>query len=100
MSRRRSIALIAGVALLAGIIYAGYQGISLARIATNYAAEQTCACLFVSQRPAESCEGELGAFASRFMAWRIEERAVAVSLLRLFSARAEFEEGFGCHVAR
>jgi hypothetical protein len=100
LSRRRKIALVAAIALLAGAIYGGYQGVSLARIATNYAAEQTCACLFVSGRSPESCQAELGRFASRFMTWRIEEPAVTVSLLRVFSARAEFEQGFGCHAAR
>ena len=97
---RRPIALVVGIVLAAGVVYAGYQGVSLARIATNYVAEQTCSCLFVSGRSADSCRGDFGGAAARLIALKPEDRAVTASMLGILSARAEFDEGFGCHVAR
>lgn len=100
MSRGRRIVLVAGIVLLAGTVYAGFQGVSTARIAANYAAKQTCSCLFVSGRSAQSCESDLRGVVARVTAWQAEDRAVTASVLRVFTARATFEEGFGCHVAR
>jgi hypothetical protein len=100
LTRRRQIALVAGIVLLAGLVYGGYQGVRMARIAVTYAAEQTCSCLFVSGRDRDSCRGDLGSGIARFLAFGIAETAVTASMLGVFSARAEFEEGFGCHVAK
>jgi len=97
---RRPIAIVAGVVLAAGVVYAGYQGLSMARIAVNYAAEQTCSCLFVSGRSPDSCRRDFNGAAARLIAFQQEDRAVTASMLGIFSARAEFDEDFGCHVAR
>ena len=86
--------------LVAGAVYAGFQGVSLARIAAGYAAKQTCSCLFVSRRSAQSCEGDLRGVVARLTAWQVDGATVSASVLRVFTARAAFEEGFGCHVAR
>ena len=99
MSRGRFIALVAGTVLLAGAVYAGFQGASLARIAAGYAAKQTCSCLFVSGRSPESCDGDLRGVVARVTAWQVDGATVSASVLRVFAARAAFEEGFGCHVA-
>jgi hypothetical protein len=85
---------------LAGAVYAGYQGVRMARIAVTYAAEQTCACLFVSGRAMDSCLVDLGSGVARLLSFETGPTAVTASMLGLFSARAEFDEGFGCHVAK
>ncbi len=89
----------AGIVLLAGAAYVVVQGVAMARIAAGYAAKQTCSCLFVSGRSPESCQGDLRGVVARVTAWRVDGTAVSASVLRAFTARAVFEEGFGCHVA-
>jgi hypothetical protein len=91
---------VAGIVLLAGLVCGGHQGVLVARIAVTYAAEQTCSCLFVSVRATDSCRGDLGGGMARFLSLEIEKAAVTGSMLGLLSSRAEFEEGFGCHVVR
>jgi hypothetical protein len=100
LSRGRRIAIVAGIVLAVAAIFAGYQGVSLARIAVNYAAQQTCACLFVSRRSPDSCQKDFSEVAARLVALQIEDRAVTASVLGMVSGRSEFEEGVGCHVAR
>jgi hypothetical protein len=100
LTRRRKIALAAGTVLLAGLVYGAYQGVRMARIAVTYAAEQTCSCLFVSGRAADSCRGDLGGGVARLLSIDVGQTTVTASMLGLFSARAEFDEGFGCHVAK
>lgn len=99
MTRGRRIAFVAGIVLVAGLVYAGFEAASMARIAAGYAAKQTCSCLFVSRRSAASCEGDLRGAVAGVTAWQVDGATVSASVLRGFTARAVFEEGFGCHVA-
>jgi hypothetical protein len=85
---------------LAGAVYAGFQGVSIARMAASYAARQTCSCLFVSGRSPESCQGDLRGVVARVTAWQVDGKAVTASVLAIVTARATFEEGYGCHVVR
>jgi hypothetical protein len=67
----------------------------MARIGVGYAAEQTCACLFVSGRTLESCRGDLDGLARRFV--RLEPGQDEVRASSLGShATARHRAGFGC----
>jgi 3-deoxy-D-arabino-heptulosonate 7-phosphate (DAHP) synthase class II len=86
--------------VLAGLVYGGYQGVRVARIAVAYAAEQTCSCLLVSDRTVDSCRGDLGGGMARLLSFEVTKTEVTATMLGIFSSRAAFEEGFGCHVAK
>jgi hypothetical protein len=89
---------LAGVLVAIGGIAWSMQGqIAYARIATGYAAEQTCACLHVSGRPLDSCLGDFPADARRQISVAPEGQGVRASVLfGAINAEAHYEDGFGC----
>ena len=99
--RKRSLLIlgaIVGVLLITGA--AGWRYLQLGdlvRIGTGYSARQTCACVFVSRRSADSCRGDLDALAQRLMSVEIgAQQVTARSVLGLARATAHYEPGFGC----
>jgi hypothetical protein len=98
---RKSALWLLAIALIAvAAAYLARGQIALAEIGTAFAAKQTCSCLFLSRRQLDSCQRDFDPAETRMLAWRIESRSVTVSVLLLFSATAEFDEGFGCHLVR
>ncbi len=91
---------VGAVVLAAAALYLERQVVPLARIATAYGAEQTCSCLFVSGRSFASCQTDYTASDARWLSWRVKDHAVTASVAGVISSRADFDEGFGCHVAR
>ena len=88
------------VVLVAGALYAGRDTWASAKIGTVYVAKQTCSCLFVAERTMESCRTDYDPAALKPLTVAATDKAVKVSALGgLVSARAEFEQGFGCHPA-
>jgi len=101
MRRRWPIVVGIGVAVVAAAaFYLARDVVPLARIATAYGAMETCSCLFVSGRSFDSCQTDFNPDDTRWLSWRVGERAVTVSLAGVISSRARFDEGFGCHVAQ
>ena len=103
MSRKRWF-LIVGIALagvaLPGIAWTLQDEVQYARIATGYAAKQTCSCLNVSGRDLQSCIADFPAEARG--AVRVTQQGDRVRASVLFgaiSAQATFEDGFGCAIA-
>ncbi len=92
---------IGGVALIAALgaaVWFGRDAVAFVRIGTSYAAKQTCSCLFVAGRPMDSCRADYPADAVKQFTWKIEGNDVTVSAAGgLFSAKATFEDGYGCH---
>jgi hypothetical protein len=68
----------------------------LVHIGAGYAAEQTCACVFISHRTPESCMTDLEPLARRFVAVRVGADEVIAGTLGLSRAVARYEQGFGC----
>jgi hypothetical protein len=98
---RKSVLWLVALALIAmAAAYLARGQIALAQIGTAFAAKQTCSCLFVSRRQLDSCKLDFDRAETRMLSWRVESRSVTVSVLLLFSATAEFEEGFGCRLLR
>ena len=87
------------VALVAGGAYAGREPYAYARIATGYAAKQTCSCLHVSGRTLGSCMAEFPPQArEHFTVTSTGDRVRASVLFGVVSAEAQFEDGYGCRL--
>lgn len=84
---------------VAVVVWGGRDAYSTARLGAAYVAKQTCSCIFVAGRPQQSCSSDYDAQAARLLSVQPAQTSVTVSAFAgLLSARAEFEEGFGCHL--
>jgi molybdenum cofactor biosynthesis enzyme len=94
----RIVAVTALVAAIGAAAWFGRDIAAFARIGTTYAAKQTCSCLFVSGRPLASCKTDYPADTAKQFTWTVDGNDVTVSAVGgLFSAKATFEDGYGCH---
>jgi hypothetical protein len=86
------------VALLVAVVAAWHvlRVPDLAQIGAGYAAQQTCACLFVSGRSLESCETDLDPTARHLIAIRSGSDTVTARAFGVVTATARYEKGFGC----
>ncbi len=98
LARRKRIALGVVVFLIvaAAVAWRVFRVPLLLNIGTGYAAQQTCACLFVSGRALESCLGDLEPLARKLISIHPGAAEVTASGLLLESATARYEPGFGC----
>ena len=98
LARRKRLALGAVVLLLVAVAIAWrvFRVSLLLNIGTGYAAQQTCACLFVSARTLESCMGDLEPLARKLISIRPGNAEVTASGFFLETATARYETGFGC----
>jgi uncharacterized protein HemX len=80
----------------AGAAYAFRDLPATATIGVNFAAKQTCSCLFVSNRSMASCETDLPTETEGLVSVAQEKNSVRASALGVFNAKAEFSEDFGC----
>jgi hypothetical protein len=88
---------IAGIVTVAIIAaWSVFRVSELAQIGAGYAAEQTCACLFVGGRSLESCRGDLDPLTHWFVSVRLGPDQVTASSLGLAKATARYEKNFGC----
>jgi hypothetical protein len=87
------------IVLVIGGFWFGRETYATGVIGTSYVAKQTCSCMFVVGRSAESCNQDYDAQATQALKVQPAASSVTVTALGgLLSARAEFEEGFGCHL--
>jgi len=68
----------------------------LAHIGTGYAAQQTCACVFISHRSLASCVTDLEPLARRLVSVRVGTHEVTAHTLGMSRTVARYEQGFGC----
>lgn len=88
-----------GVLAAGGGAWATRDQAAYARIATGFAAKQTCSCLHVSGRQLSSCLAEFPEDARRQVNVTAEGREVrATVLFGAISAEAIYEDGFGCRL--
>jgi hypothetical protein len=97
-TRRKRLALAVVVALLVAVVVAWrvFRVPLLLNIGTGYAAQQTCACLFVSGRTIDSCLGDLEPLAQKLISVEPGAAEVTASGFLLETATARYEKGFGC----
>jgi len=92
-------AFLAAVIAIALTLWSLQGEFAYARIATGYAAKQTCSCLHVSGRPLESCLADFPEDARDNVAVGVSGDQVRASVLfGAISASAVYEEGFGCRL--
>jgi hypothetical protein len=98
LARRKRLAVGAVVFLLVAVAIAWrvFRVSLMVNIGTGYAAQQTCACLFVSGRTLESCLGDLDPLARKLISVHPGAAEVTASGLTLETATARYEKGFGC----
>jgi hypothetical protein len=73
--------------------------IAYARIATSYAAKQTCSCLYVSERTLESCIADFPEDVRESIAVTQDGDTVRASVLfGAISAEAVADGEFGCRI--
>lgn len=94
MRKRIALAVVAFLAIAA--VFALRKFGPLARIGSGYAAEQTCACLFVSGRTLESCRGDLDPLALELVSMKVGSDDVRATVAGVFHARARYEASRGC----
>jgi hypothetical protein len=98
LARRKRLALGAVVvfAVAVAVAWRVFRVPLLVNIGTGYAAQQTCACLFVSGRTLESCVGDLEPLAQKLISIHPGTAEVTASTFGLATATARYEKGFGC----
>ncbi len=71
---------------------------TLMGIGPGYSAEVTCACVFVSGRTPESCEGDLDSLSRRLVSVSVApaNRSVTARALGLVRRTARHRDGYGC----
>jgi hypothetical protein len=95
--RKRILAGVAAIIVVAGVV--AWQKLRLgemAHIGAGYAAEQTCACVFISKRALASCVNDLEPLAQKVVSVRVGDGEVTASALLVGAATARYEEAFGC----
>jgi hypothetical protein len=65
-------------------------------IGSGYAAQQTCACLFIAGRELESCRRDLEPLAQKIISITPGDHEVTARALGVIRARARYQDGFGC----
>lgn len=95
---RKRVFLAACVLLVAGLAYFLRVG-DTGRIGTGYAAEQTCACLFISHRALESCRLDLEPLAQRLVTIEPGDGEVTARSFGVV-ATARYDQRFGCSLQK
>jgi hypothetical protein len=86
------------LAILAIAVFTGRDTYASARIGTAYVAKQTCSCLFIANRSMDACMTDYNADDIKPLTLDVATSSVSVSALGgLVSAKAEFDNGYGCH---
>ncbi len=102
MSRKRwiwTIVLVVVAAIVAGSAWMARDQVAYARIATGYAAKQTCSCLHVSGRSLDSCLADFPPDARGNIDVTQDGQTVRASVLfGAISAEGIYEEGYGCRL--
>lgn len=102
MSRKRWIwagVLAVGLLAIGAGAWASRGQIAYGKLATGFAAKQTCSCLHISGRPLESCLADFPADARDAVTVTPDgDRVRASVLFGAISAEAVYEEEFGCRI--
>jgi hypothetical protein len=94
--KRVLLGVMAAVAVAALVAWRELRMSELAQIGAGYAAQQTCACIFISGRTLASCKTDLEPLAQKLVSLRVGTDEVTAHSLAIGTATARFEQGFGC----
>ena len=102
MSRKRWIWMGAGAVGALLIAFLGVKisdGLTYVNIATGYTAQQTCACLHVSNRTLDSCKSDYPAATIQHITFDTTGDRVRVSVMGgAFKAEADYDATYGCRL--
>ena len=84
------------VVVVAAAAFAWSRVAPLGRIGTGYAAERTCACVFVSGRALDSCMQDLDPLARKLVRLDVRPSEVRARAALVITARARFDAATGC----
>jgi hypothetical protein len=90
------VGVLAAAVIVGAIAWRALRVSDLVHIGAGYAAQQTCACVFISRRPLASCLTDLEPLAQRLVSVRVGADEVTASAVGLSRAVARYEQGFGC----
>jgi hypothetical protein len=93
---RKRIALAVAALVIVALLLLARRFLPLGRLGSGYAAEVTCACVFVSGRTLESCRGDLDPLAQKLVSIHIGSDEVRTSSMGLSRARAQYSAATGC----
>lgn len=83
--------------VLSSVAWSLRDDLAYAKLATGYAAKQTCSCLHISGRTLDSCMADFPADARSMISINQDENTVRASVLfGAVSAEAIYDEEFGC----
>jgi hypothetical protein len=100
MGKPLKIAIAFVVLLVAGAAAWRLMHISdLARVGAGYVAQQTCNCLFISRRAADSCHKDLERMAQWFITVKVGDAQVSTHAFGVARATSRYQAGFGCSLA-
>jgi hypothetical protein len=92
---------VASVGAVAAGAHFAQEPLELARVATGFAAKQTCSCLHVSGRTLDNCMMDFPSAQREALTVTAEGDDVKASaLFGLVSAQARNEAGFGCTMVK
>jgi hypothetical protein len=93
---KRTLLVLAILVVAGAITWRALHLSEMAHIGAGYAAEQTCACLFVSARPLASCKGDLEPLAQKLVSMQVGLEEVTATSFGFSKATAQYRKGFGC----
>jgi hypothetical protein len=93
---RKRIALAVAAFVLVAALLLARKFVPLGRLGTGYAAELTCACVFVSGRTLDSCRGDLDPLAQKLVSVTVGKGEVRTSAIGVLRARATWSAPTGC----
>jgi len=93
---RKRIVLAVAALVIVGVLLLARRFAPLGRVGSGYAAEVTCACLFVSGRTLDSCRGDLDPLAQKLVSIHVGSDEVRTSSMGLLRARAQYSPATGC----
>jgi hypothetical protein len=97
--KRLALAVVALLVVAVAVAWRVFRVPLMLNIGTGYAAQQTCACLFVSGRALDSCLGDLEPLARKLISVHQGAAEVTASGFFVETATARYEQGFGCSLS-
>jgi hypothetical protein len=93
-----ALAALAALVLAAGAAFRIFRVGTLVDIGVGYTSQLTCACLFISRRPLESCKQDLDPLAQKLISIETGEAQVTARSFGLARATARFDPHLGCTI--
>src|SRR3954469_20794542 len=95
---RKRIAIAVAALVMVALALLARKLVPLGRLGTGYAAEMTCACVFVSGRTLDSCRGDLDPLAQKLVSIDVGSDEVRTRSVGILHGRARYSAATGCTI--